>query len=154
MKGRKKTVAVVVLMLAAFAYLIFMGLQEGTMYYLEVSEFLVKLPTIGSEKVRVNGLVKKDTFVFNSKERVLTFVLKDIKGPATLKVIYRGTPPDLVQEDKVTVVAEGSYDSQKKVFVSSKLLVKCPSKYEKQAKYEMQPKYEMQAKYEKQVAKA
>jgi cytochrome c-type biogenesis protein CcmE len=132
MKGRIKVTVVVLLMCAAFIYLIVIGLNEGSMYYLEVSEFNAKLPALSSEKVRVNGMVKKGTYDFDSKEQVLSFTLKDTKGPETVNVVFKGPPPDLVQDDGITVVAEGRYDKSREVFVSTKLLVKCPSKYEKE----------------------
>jgi cytochrome c-type biogenesis protein CcmE len=131
MKRRTKVILVSLMMLGAFAYLISLGIKEGSMFYFEVSEYTEKLPSIASEHVRVNGEVVWDTVEYNAKLRRLTFTLKDTKGPERLQIEYIGTPPDLVEQEGVTVVAEGSYRSTDNVFVSSKLLIKCPSKYEK-----------------------
>lgn len=131
MKGRIKVFIVMALMGVAFAYLIGLGLKEGSMFYFEVAEYTQKLPTLGDEKVRVNGAVVANTISYDMESKVLSFVMKDTKGPERINVIYEGVPPDLVQEEGVTVVAEGRYSVEKDAFLSSRLLVKCPSKYEK-----------------------
>jgi cytochrome c-type biogenesis protein CcmE len=133
MRGKSKIIVISVLLLASFSYLIFLGMKEGTMYYLEVSEFVEQAEELGGRKVRVNGEIVKDTFNFDSEAIRLVFTLKDTKGPQVLNVVYRGAPPDLIEEEGVTLVAEGSYDKRQNIFVSKKLLVKCPSKYEKKA---------------------
>lgn len=117
--------------MSSFVYLFFLGMKEGTMFYLEVSEFVQQIDKIGDRKVRINGAVIKGTLNFDPETHKLVFTLKDTKGPEILHVVYRGAPPDLMEEEGVTLVAEGSYDKRQNVFVSKKLLVKCPSKYEK-----------------------
>jgi cytochrome c-type biogenesis protein CcmE len=131
MRGKSKIIVISILLIASFSYLIFLGMKEGTMYYLEVSEFVEQAEQLGERKVRVNGEIVKDTLNFDSKTIMLVFTLKDTKGPQILNVVYRGAPPDLIEEEGVTLVAEGSYDRKRNIFVSKKLLVKCPSKYEK-----------------------
>lgn len=131
MKNKPKVIIISILLVASFAYLVFLGMKEGTMYYLEVSEFVQQVDQIGDRKVRVNGAVVKDTLNYNPEALRLLFTLRDTKGSQRLKVVYNGAPPDLIEEEGVTLVAEGSYDKKQNVFVSRKLLVKCPSKYEK-----------------------
>jgi cytochrome c-type biogenesis protein CcmE len=131
MKGKTKVLIVSVLLVASFGYLVFLGMKEGTMYYLEVSEFVAQAEELGLQKVRVNGELLKGSMAFDPESLKLAFTLKDIKGPERLKVEYRGAPPDLMDEEGVTLVAEGAYDRSGKVFRSQRLLVKCPSKYEK-----------------------
>ncbi|KKM74159.1 hypothetical protein LCGC14_1403190 [marine sediment metagenome] len=131
MKGRTKVTLVMLLMAGAFIYLIFIGIKEGSMFYFEVAEYNAKLPSIATERVRVNGSVVWNTVNYDTKLRRLTFTMKDTKGPEKLQIEYMGAPPDLVEQEGVTVVAEGSYRSTDNVFVSSKLLIKCPSKYER-----------------------
>ena len=131
MKKHSKAIFAGLLIVAAFSYLITMGLKEGSMYYLEVSEFAERVDSIADEKVRINGAVVADSIHYDTAKGVLTFTLKDTEGPQKLEVIYRGAPPDLVDQEGVTIVAEGTYNPARKLFVSSNLLVKCPSKYEK-----------------------
>ncbi len=131
MRNRVKIGAVTLIMVAAFGYLILVGHQEGTMYYFEVSEFTARAASLGSEKVRVNGEVIRRSVNYDTNSQTLTFQIKDIDGPEVLEVVYKGSPPDLLQEEGVSVVAEGRYRPEDGTFVSDKLLVKCPSKYEK-----------------------
>jgi cytochrome c-type biogenesis protein CcmE len=131
MRGKSKVIVISILLVASFLYLVFLGMKEGTMYYLEVSEFVEQAEELGERKVRVNGEIVKNTLNFDSETIRLVFTLKDTKGPQVLNVVYRGAPPDLIEEEGVTLVAEGSYDRKQNIFFSKKLLIKCPSKYEK-----------------------
>ena len=131
MNRKTKVIVISTLLVASFVYLVFLGMKEGTMFYLEVSEFVEQAEQIGDRKVRINGAIVKDSLNFDPKNLKLVFKLKDTKGPELINVVYRGAPPDLIEEDGVTLVAEGSYDRKQNIFVSKKLLVKCPSKYEK-----------------------
>ena len=131
MKKHAKTIFAGLLIIVAFTYLITIGLKEGSMYYLEVSEFAERMDTVVGEKIRINGAVVADSIHYDIATREMTFTLKDTEGPQKLDVIYHGAPPDLVDHEGVTIVAEGIYSPEKKLFVSSNLLVKCPSKYEK-----------------------
>ncbi|MEN8264667.1 MAG: cytochrome c maturation protein CcmE [Nitrospirota bacterium] len=131
MNRKIKVIVISILLVASFAYLVLLGMKEGTMFYLEVSEFVEQVEQLGDRKVRVNGAIVKDSLNFDPKSLKLVFKLKDTKGPELINVVYRGAPPDLIEEDGVTLVAEGSYDRKQNIFVSKKLLVKCPSKYEK-----------------------
>ncbi len=131
MNRKTKVIVISTLLVASFVYLVFLGMKEGTMFYLEVSEFVEQAEQIGDRKVRINGAIVKDSLNFDPKGLKLVFKLKDTKGPELINVVYRGAPPDLIEEDGVTLVAEGSYNKKQNIFVSKKLLVKCPSKYEK-----------------------
>lgn len=131
MTSRSKITIVTIIMLSLFGYLMFIGLKEGSMYYLEVAEFTAKADSLGNEKVRVNGEIVPNSVKYDLETQTLTFTMKDTKGPERLNVMYRGVPPDLLEDEGVTVVAEGRYVALSNTFASDKLLVKCPSKYEK-----------------------
>jgi cytochrome c-type biogenesis protein CcmE len=142
MKGKTKVIIISLVIIAAFLYLVLIGMKEGTMYYLEVAEFIDKMDELEQMKVRVNGEIVEKSLNYDPKSLVLAFTLKDIKGPQVLKVQYKGTPPDLLEQEGVTLVAEGSYNKNMDVFVAKQLLVKCPSKYEKKDGYEKKESYE------------
>lgn len=131
MKGKKRILILIAIMVVAFSYLLLMGMKEGSMYYLEVSEYLSRVNELGNRKVRINGMVVKDSLDYNSKTLTLRFMLRDTKGEESLRVIYHGSPPDLLSQDGVTAVAEGYFDRGENAFVAKQLLVKCPSKYER-----------------------
>ena len=119
-----------VVVLSALAYLIYVGIQTGTMYFLSVSEFTAQRLQIGDKKIRINGNVLPGSVKFNMSSLDLSFTLQDETTKETLDVKYRGPKPDLIEQAGVSLVAEGSYDSNEKVFAAHNLLVKCPSKYE------------------------
>ncbi len=134
MRGRQATIVFsVILILFAFIYLGFLGMKEGSMYYLEVSEFFARLDDMGDGKVRVNGRIIPGSLNYNTDTLNLSFDLKDkdLEDAPKLNVVYRGSPPDMLEQEGVTLVAEGPYNREKGVFEAKKLLVKCPSKYEK-----------------------
>lgn len=135
MKGKAKVIIISLVVVASFLYLVLIGMKEGTMYYFEIAEFVSKVDELGQKKVRVNGEIVPKSLDFNTRSLVLAFTLKDLKGPEVLDVQYKGTPPDLIEQEGVTLVAEGSYNRKAKVFVAKQLLIKCPSKYEKKDGY-------------------
>lgn len=132
MNERTKIIIIAsILITASFIYLVFLGMKEGSMYYLEVSELFDRLDDLGQKKVRVNGEIIPNSVNFDLNTLKLNFSMKDIKGSQRLNVVYKGTPPDLLEQEGVTLVAEGSYNRELGIFEAKKLLVKCPSKYEK-----------------------
>ncbi|HDZ84332.1 MAG TPA: cytochrome c maturation protein CcmE, partial [Nitrospirae bacterium] len=116
MKGRQITIVFsVLLIMAAFSYLVFLGMKEGSMYYLEVSELFEKLDEMGNGKVRVNGEIVPGSVNYDLAALTLNFTLKDkdIEDSPRLNVIYKGPPPDMLEQEGVTLVAEGFYNMEK-----------------------------------------
>jgi cytochrome c-type biogenesis protein CcmE len=58
----------------------------------------------------------------------LRFRLRDVEGTATVRVLYRGSVPDLFRKDR-DVVVEGRLRNGVFVAVPNTLVTKCPSKY-------------------------
>jgi cytochrome c-type biogenesis protein CcmE len=56
----------------------------------------------------------------------LHFGLRDVKGTATVPVVFRGSVPDLFRKGRDVVVVG---KMRRGVFVASSLSTKCPSKY-------------------------
>ena len=56
----------------------------------------------------------------------LRFRLRDIDGPVSIRVVFRGSKPDLFATGR-QVYVEGQ--RRNGVFVADKLVTKCPSKY-------------------------
>jgi cytochrome c-type biogenesis protein CcmE len=72
---------------------------------------------------RVVGPVAGD-----AHETGLRFRLRDIKGTETVRVVYRGSVPDLFRVGR-EVSVEGRMDAGRFVAVPNTLVTKCPSKY-------------------------
>ena len=81
--------------------------------------------------VQVIGKLNK-TIPINYTEEYFTFSLIDDKGDG-MPVLYRKTKP-LNFEHADQIVVLGSYKREKNFFEADKLLIKCPSKYEKEKK--------------------
>jgi cytochrome c-type biogenesis protein CcmE len=58
----------------------------------------------------------------------LHFRLRDVKGTATVPVVYKGSVPDLFKPGR-DVVVQGRYASGVFTAVPGTLVTKCPSKY-------------------------
>ncbi len=58
----------------------------------------------------------------------LRFRLRDVEGTATVRVLYRGSVPDLFRKGR-DVVVEGRLRNGLFVAVPNTLVTKCPSKY-------------------------
>ncbi len=85
--------------------------------------------TSAADNLHVAGDIVKESVHQDLANHTLTFDIKDQTGQVT--VVYTGTPPQNMGEAN-KVVAEGGMKDGK--FVSDKLLVKCPSKYESEKK--------------------
>mgnify|MGYP001445591994 CR=1 FL=1 len=75
------------------------------------------------KKIRVGGMVKKDTLIINSEE--IQFIITDFKNE--LRVSYKGTVPNLFLEEK-GVVAEG-FLKDRNFFSATKILAKHDENY-------------------------
>jgi cytochrome c-type biogenesis protein CcmE len=58
----------------------------------------------------------------------LRFTVRDVKGAATVPVLYKGSVPDLFRTDR-DVVVDGRLRNGLFVAVPNTLVTKCPSKY-------------------------
>ena len=75
------------------------------------------------KKIRIGGMVKKDSINVISKE--IKFIVTDFKNE--INVVYSGVVPNLFSEEK-GVVAEG-YLKDKNFFLATKILAKHDENY-------------------------
>ena len=59
----------------------------------------------------------------------LRFKLRDVKGPTSVRVVYKGSVPDLFRSGR-DVVVDGKLQGGVFVAVPNTLVTKCPSKYQ------------------------
>lgn len=128
-----------VLFLGGLGYLIFSGLTEDSVYFLNVSEALAQDRTqIG--QARLFGKVSPQNLVIDEGKLGTSFDLIDkLDSGKQLRVEYKGALPDTFKED-VEVIVEGAFSSDGTVFTARTLVTKCPSKYEEQSKQMEQSK--------------
>ena len=103
-------------------FLILKSLEENVVYFQSPSE-IQELSEIQNKKIRVGGMVKKDSIIINSNE--VKFIITDFKNE--LNVTYSGSIPNLFAEEK-GVVAEG-YIKDRSFFIASKILAKHDENY-------------------------
>jgi cytochrome c-type biogenesis protein CcmE len=112
----------------AVAYLVTMGLQGTTVYFLSVSELQAKGPAAQNQLFRVSGNLVPGTLARDASGLGIQFLIADpTSGP--LAVVYRGGQvPDIIG-DNIEIVAEGKLNAQG-TFMANNVLAKCPSRLE------------------------
>ena len=103
-------------------FLVIKSLEENVVYFQSPSEIKV-LAEIEKKKIRVGGMVKKNSISIQAKE--VKFIITDYKNE--INVIYSGVLPNLFEEGK-GVVAEG-YLKDKNFFLANKILAKHDENY-------------------------
>jgi cytochrome c-type biogenesis protein CcmE len=112
----------------AVAYLVVMGVQGATVYFLTVSELQAKGPAAQNQLYRVSGNLVPGTLARDTNGLGVHFVIADPTSNP-LPVVYRGGQvPDIIG-DNIEIVAEGKLDAQG-TFTANNVLAKCPSKLE------------------------
>ena len=127
MFGKKVKLRITFLSLAfvsfiLIVFLVLKSLEENVVYFKSPTE-IKNLSELTTKKVRVGGMVKKNSLEVNAKE--ISFVITDFKNE--IKVTYSGIVPNLFEEEK-GVVAEG-FIQDRKFFVAKKILAKHDENY-------------------------
>ena len=134
-KSSNKAVYAVALFLfiSGLGYLVFSGLTEDSVYFLNVAEVTAAERTEG-QKARLFGKVSPDNLVLIEGKLGANFDLVDKVDPSkSLRVEFKGALPDTFKDD-VEVIVEGAFVKNGEVFRAKTLVTKCPSKYEEQSK--------------------
>ena len=129
--GKGMYAATLALFVMGVGYLLFVGLAESTMPFINVSEALAMSPA-ELQPARLFGTVKGDGLTrFNAAPGV-RFQLEDKDNAGqTLWVTFEGAVPDAFKAG-AEVIVEGSLPEGEKEFKAESLMTKCPSKYEKE----------------------
>ena len=100
-KLRALFILLIFISIALTIFLIFKSLEKNVVYFKSPSE-IKNLTEINNEKIRVGGMVKKDSIKTTDSE--IKFIITDFKNE--LIVSFNGSVPNLFEEGK-GVVAEG-----------------------------------------------
>ena len=114
------TLILVTLILTVF--LILKSLEENVVYFQSPTE-IKTLSELDKNKIRVGGMVKKNSININSDE--VKFIITDFKNE--INVSYSGAVPNLFAEEK-GVVAEG-FLKDRNFFSATKILAKHDENY-------------------------
>ncbi len=116
------------LFISSLGFMIYSGLNEGSVYFLNVSEALAADNTKESS-MRLFGSV--GSFTKSEAGNRVEFVLVDSEQPEhTMTVTYSGIIPDTF-DTGIEVILEGKMTNPT-AFHAQTLMTKCPSKYEKE----------------------
>lgn len=108
------------------AYLIVSSTRGATVYALTIHELKSRGQAAYDQGVRVGGTVDGQSIRWDDQRMLLSFSLVD--GADSLHVQYQGSQPDMFR-DGAEALVEGRFQPAG-VFEATKLLLKCPSKYE------------------------
>ena len=114
------TLILVTLILTVF--LVLKSLEENVVYFQSPTE-IKTLAELDTNKIRVGGMVKKNSININSDE--VNFIITDFKNE--INVSYSGAVPNLFAEEK-GVVAEG-FLKDRNFFSATKILAKLDENY-------------------------
>ena len=103
-------------------FLLIKSLEENVIFFKSPTE-IKTLSEIDKKKIRIGGMVKKDSITIISNE--IKFIVTDFKNE--INVVYSGVVPNLFAEEK-GVVAEG-YLKDKNFFLATKILAKHDENY-------------------------
>ena len=122
-KKRASLLAVILTASVLSIFLILNSLNKNILYFKSPTEIKNSQDVDFNKKLRVGGMVKKDTLKINEEE--IKFIITDFKNE--IKVSFRGTVPNLFSEGK-GVVAEGKLQD-KKFFIADRILAKHDENY-------------------------
>ena len=121
-KLRAFFILLIFLSLALTIFLVFKALEENVVYFKSPTD-VKNLPELENKKIRVGGMVKKNSIITNDSE--INFTITDYKNE--LMVSFKGSVPNLFEEGK-GVVAEG-FLKDRSYFRAIKILAKHDENY-------------------------
>ncbi len=125
--------AAALLLVAGLGLLVFSGLSENSVYFLNVSEALA-MEQGKLAQARLFGTVAEQDLTRFQDTPGVRFQLQDKDNPAkTIRVEYRGAVPDTFKPG-AEVIVEGGMAAGADTFGAKVLMTKCPSKYQKESR--------------------
>ena len=122
-KKRVSFLSLLLISLVLAVFFILKSLTSNILYFKSPTDIQLSQDIISSKKIRVGGMVKKNSIDINKEE--IKFIITDLKNE--IFVSYRGTVPNLFSEGK-GVVAEGKL-KDKNFFIADRILAKHDEKY-------------------------
>ena len=122
-KKRVSFLSLLLIFLVIAVFFILKSLTNNILYFKSPTDIQLSQDIISKKKIRVGGMVKKDSININNQE--IEFIITDLKNE--IFVSYSGTVPNLFLEGK-GVVAEGIL-KDKNFFIADRILAKHDEKY-------------------------
>ena len=121
-KKRVSFLSLLLIFLVIAVFFILKSLTSNILYFKSPTDIQLS-QDIFSKKIRVGGMVKKNSININNQE--IKFIITDLKNE--IFVSYKGTVPNLFSEGK-GVVAEGML-KDKNFFIADRILAKHDENY-------------------------
>ena len=131
-KSKWGALAAVGVLVIAFGWLIYGGLDSNVVYFLTPKELLAKGAEGYDKPMRLGGQVKPGSVVWDDQKLDLRFAVTD--GTGEIAVHSKGAPPQMFKDGQ-GVVVEGRYGHDG-VFKSTSVMVKHSNEYKAPAKGE------------------
>ncbi len=133
MAAKKNTpvyLAALLLFLGGVGWLVWSGVNESSVYFLNVSEALAAQPE-KLKQARLFGTVAEAGIERHAQMPGVDFILQDKDDAGkTIAVVYRGAVPDAFKAGAEVIVEGGLAPTGR--FTAKTLMTKCPSKYQKE----------------------
>ena len=129
-QGRRRSalVVAVVIIVAAFGFLLYGGIDKNVVFFLTPQELLARGTSAYDVPVRLGGLVAPGSVKWDADKLDLRFVVTD-SGGQSVNVHASGAPPPMFR-DNMGVVLEGRYH-RNGVFESTNVMIKHSNEYRK-----------------------
>lgn len=127
-KSRRWLIASTII-LATITTVSLMSVGQNSVYFYTPEEAKEQAVKLHGRDIKVGGMVKLGSKVWDREKLDLKFTLTNLKG-AEIAVDHHGTPPDLFKENS-GVVAEGRITQDGESFIATKLMVKHSEEYKK-----------------------
>ncbi len=128
-------IGALVVLVGAFSYLMWGGLEDNIVYFLTPNELIAKGDGVIDRPVRLGGQVVPGSVVWNADALDLRFRVTD--GTQEIEVHSTGAPPQMFRAG-IGVVVEGKY-ARSGVFQSHSLMVKHSNEYRAPTEGEQHP---------------
>ena len=125
-KNQRLTLLILAIVAVLAAILLAMSALKDRASYFYAPGDLAGQPLPVGKAVRIGGMVKKGSVKHLKDGVTINFIVRD-ETPETIRVRFRGIPPDLFQEDS-GVVAQGKFQPDG-LFVADEILAKHDENY-------------------------
>jgi cytochrome c-type biogenesis protein CcmE len=122
---RRWAIVVAAVLLGAFGWLMYGGLDKNVVFFLTPKELLAKGTAGVDVPVRLGGLVKPGSVQWDPNTLNLRFAITD--GAGEIAVTERGAPPQMFR-DQIGVIVEGRF-GRDGVFQATNLMVRHSNEY-------------------------
>ena len=125
-RSKVPVIALISILVIAFGWLIWGGLDSNVVFFLEPHELLAKGTDGTNVPVRLGGLVRAGSVRWNAETRDLRFEVTDTTGKV-IAVKSVGAPPQMFR-DSMGVILEGKLGTDG-VFGATSLIIKHSNEY-------------------------